>query len=259
MKTLAVAEKRIKELNTKLIEANRERKSAKVALAGVEKQAEDQLQQLRKVEKQLAIAKEQIDAQKKELEKSEEVAARAQHNGYDIGVKEIENALRAQVTGLCRGYYLQVWTEALNLAGVGTSSDLRKTENIFYPPALHITAQPSSQAIIAPKAPELAHPIDASTFKATLKTSKEPSRESAKGKEKEATKDKVPKQSKPPPTTKKASREKKEAKNKAPEPSSQLTAKADTPPSASGQGMSLTMSQNCKLYQLKFSTTQLQT
>ena len=75
MKTLAVAEKRIKELNMKLVEANKERKSAKAALVGTEKQAKDLCQQLRKAEEQLVVAKEQIKAQKKELEKSEDVAA----------------------------------------------------------------------------------------------------------------------------------------------------------------------------------------
>ena len=40
IETLTVAEKRIKDLNTKLTEANRERKSAKSALAGAKKQAE---------------------------------------------------------------------------------------------------------------------------------------------------------------------------------------------------------------------------
>ena len=57
VKTLAVAEKKIKDLGTKLIEANRERKSAEAALADVEKQVEDQRQQLRKAEEQLAIAR----------------------------------------------------------------------------------------------------------------------------------------------------------------------------------------------------------
>ena len=42
VKTLAVAEKRIKELNTKLTAADREGKSAKAALTGAEKQVEDQ-------------------------------------------------------------------------------------------------------------------------------------------------------------------------------------------------------------------------
>lgn len=50
VQTLAVAEKRIKYLNTEFIEANKERKSAKAALAVVEKQAEYQCQQLHKAE-----------------------------------------------------------------------------------------------------------------------------------------------------------------------------------------------------------------
>jgi len=48
--TLAKDEKRIKELNTKLNKADRERKNAEAALAGAEKQAEDQRQQLCKAE-----------------------------------------------------------------------------------------------------------------------------------------------------------------------------------------------------------------
>lgn len=44
VKTLVVAEKKIKELNTKLDEEDKERKSAKAALAGAEKQVEDQCQ-----------------------------------------------------------------------------------------------------------------------------------------------------------------------------------------------------------------------
>lgn len=101
----------------------------------------------------------------------------------------MKDAFRAQVIGVFLGYYLQVWTEALNLAVVGASLDLRKIENIFYPPALHITAQPSSQGIISPKAPEPAQPANASTLKATSKASQKPNRESTKGKEKKATKD----------------------------------------------------------------------
>ena len=55
---LAVAEKKIKALGAKLTKADKERKSAEIALADVEKQAEDQRQQLRKAEEQLAIARE---------------------------------------------------------------------------------------------------------------------------------------------------------------------------------------------------------
>lgn len=63
---------------------------------------------------------------------------------------------------VCRGYCLQVWTEALNIAGVDTSSELRKTENIFYPPALWIAAKPTSKETTAPQASPIAQPTDAS-------------------------------------------------------------------------------------------------
>ena len=79
--------------------------------------------------------------------------------------------------------------------------------------------------------PKPAQPADAGTLPATSETSKEPNRESTKGKEKEATKDKLPEQSKPPLTTKEASKEKEAAKSKALEPYSQSATKVDPPPS----------------------------
>ena len=41
---------------------------------------------------------------------------------------ETEEALRAEVLGLCRTYCLQVWNEALNQTGVEASFVLRKIE-----------------------------------------------------------------------------------------------------------------------------------
>ena len=108
VKTLVVVEKKIKDLGTKLTKADREKKSAEAALASSEKQAEDLRLQLRKAKEQLAITHEQIEAQKKELKKKEEAIAQAKQSDYNTGVKEIEDALRAQVTGVFRGYCLQV-------------------------------------------------------------------------------------------------------------------------------------------------------
>ena len=48
VKTLAMAEKKIKDLGIKLTEADRERKSAEAVLAGAKKEAKDQRQQLRR-------------------------------------------------------------------------------------------------------------------------------------------------------------------------------------------------------------------
>ena len=121
----------------------------------------------------------------------------------------------------------------MNLAGVGASSDLRKMENIFYPPTLRITAQPNSQATTTPKDPKIAQLVNVGTLKATSELSKEPGKESIMAKGKETTKDKAPKQSKPPLVAKEVSKEKEVAKAKVPEPSSQSTAKADPSPLAS--------------------------
>ena len=48
IKTLAMDKKKIKDLDIKLTEADRERKSAEAVLAGAKKEAKDQRQQLRR-------------------------------------------------------------------------------------------------------------------------------------------------------------------------------------------------------------------
>ena len=54
----------------------------------------------------------------------------AEQHGYDVGVAETKDALRAEVPAVCRAYYAQTWEEALNQAGIDVSSELRKPENI---------------------------------------------------------------------------------------------------------------------------------
>ena len=49
---------------------------------------------------------------------------------------EIEEALKAKVSEVCRYYCLQVWNEALNQVGVEDSSALRRAESVYYPPAI---------------------------------------------------------------------------------------------------------------------------
>lgn len=58
MDAFTLAEKRIQNLNTKLIEADREKKSTEVALQGAERQVKSQCQQLCQTEDQLAATKE---------------------------------------------------------------------------------------------------------------------------------------------------------------------------------------------------------
>ena len=84
--------------------------------------------------------------------KAEKERDEAKQHGYDVGVAETEDALRAEVPAVCRAYYTQTWEEALNQAGVDVSSELRKPETIVFPLALRIpnqkdAAPPASQPI----------------------------------------------------------------------------------------------------------------
>ena len=50
---------------------------------------------------------------------------------------------------MCRIYYAQTWNEALNRARVKASTELRKAENIYYPPAIRASDLPSIQGKVA--------------------------------------------------------------------------------------------------------------
>ena len=44
----------------------------------------------------------------------EKAIEKIEKEGYEVKVVKTEKSLRAQVTKVCRSYYLQVWNEALN-------------------------------------------------------------------------------------------------------------------------------------------------
>ena len=81
---------------------------------------------------------------KKKLEEAKKAKDQAEQDGYDLGVAETEEALRAEVVGVCRPYYLQVWNKALNWARVEAFSALRRVENICYSLVIHAPSLPSS-------------------------------------------------------------------------------------------------------------------
>ena len=97
------------------------------------------------LKKQLEEAQRLKDKAEKARVKVEEAKAKAkkerdevEQHSYDVGVAETKDALRAEVSAVCRAYYTQTWEEALNRAGIDASFELRKLENIIFPPALQI-------------------------------------------------------------------------------------------------------------------------
>ena len=81
--------------------------------------------------------------------KAEKARDEAGQHGYDVGVAETEDALRAEVPAVCRTYCAQTWDKALNRARVKAPSELRKPKNIFYPPIIRASNPPSTQGEVA--------------------------------------------------------------------------------------------------------------
>ena len=175
VQTLTIAENSNANLKKRLTAEEQARKSTDAALKGAERQAESQRKLTNEANEQLAASKEQLAALKKQLEEAkrlrdqaekarvqaEEDKAKAEkerdeveQHGYDVGVTEIEDALRAEVSAVCRAYYTQTWEEALNWAGIDVSSELRKLENIIFPHALQILNQKKAAPLVSQPAEE---------------------------------------------------------------------------------------------------------
>ena len=90
---------------------------------------------------------------KEDKAKVEKERDEAEQHGYDVGIAETEDALRAEVPAVCRAYYTQTWEEALNWVGIDASSELRKLENIIFPSALQIPNQKEA-------APPVSQPVE---------------------------------------------------------------------------------------------------
>ena len=97
-----------------------------------------QLEEAKKLKDQAEKARMQAEEDKAKVEKERD---KAKQHGYDVGVAETEDTLRAEVPAVCHAYCTQTWEEALNQAGVEASSELRKPESIIFPPALQIHSQ----------------------------------------------------------------------------------------------------------------------
>ena len=101
-----------------------------------------QLEETQRLRDQVEKARAEVEKAKAEVKR---VRNEAEQHGYDVGVAEIEDALRAEVPAVCRAYCAQTWEEALNRAGIDASSKLRRLENIFFPLAIQAPSSTSGQ------------------------------------------------------------------------------------------------------------------
>ena len=87
---------------------------------------------------------------KKAKAKAEREKDEAEQHGYDVGVVETEDALRAEVPAVCRAFCAQTWEEALNWVGVDASFELGRPENIFFLLAIRAPGIAPGQKEVAP-------------------------------------------------------------------------------------------------------------
>ena len=71
---------------------------------------------------------------------------KAEEETYDLGVAKTQSTLKAQVPGVCRLYYSQVWNKALKQAGVKASFDQWMAERVYYPLAIKEDAPPAPRS-----------------------------------------------------------------------------------------------------------------
>ena len=128
IQTLTISEHNIAELKKKLTSEEQAHCGANSALEGIERQAEEQRKRLHETTDQLTATKKQMAALKKQLEEdqrlkdqaekskakaeksrieAEKARDEAEQKGYDLGVIENEETLRAKVPGVCRIYCAQ--------------------------------------------------------------------------------------------------------------------------------------------------------
>lgn len=66
---------------------------------------------------------------------------------YKLRQSEIEPHLKCKLKEVCRGFCLEVWTKALNVAKVDSFFELRDPRNVIFPPTLKGMASSSALGV----------------------------------------------------------------------------------------------------------------
>ena len=163
--TLSKFEHDLADVKKKLLAEEQARKSVESTLEGYQKQAKDQGNRLREANAELKKAQEQVLVLKKHLEETQKLRERAEKSreeaekakteaeramneakqrGYEVGIAETEEALRAEVPVVCRIYCAKTWDEAL--------TELRLRLHLSY-------GGQRTYSILRRSVPQLLHPI----------------------------------------------------------------------------------------------------
>ena len=84
---------------------------------------------------------------------AQEAATAAETLAYERGVQETETRLTAEVTVVCREYCAETYSQALDRAGIPADSNLRKTNQVYYPKDLRENPTPPPPPATIPLPP----------------------------------------------------------------------------------------------------------
>ena len=87
------------------------------------------------------------------LKVAQEAATTAETLAYEWGVLETETRLTAEVNAVCREYYVETYSQALNRAGIPADSDMRRTDQVYYPEDLRENPTPPPPPATIPLPP----------------------------------------------------------------------------------------------------------
>ena len=126
---------------------------------------------------------------------AQEAATAAENLAYERGVQETETRLTVEVIAVCREYYAETYSQALDRAGIPADFDLRRTNQVYYPedlredptpppPLVNIPPPPPNEPLLAQKSSQ------DSELPIGVEKEKEQEKEKEKAKEKEKEKKK---------------------------------------------------------------------
>ena len=109
---------------------------------------------------------EKTKQQQKQLEDKDCERAKAEQAAYNAGMTKTTQSLIAQFKDVARAFCAEVWSEALNIAGVIANSDLKGADKVYCPPALRLAPSIASPP---PPNPNLASSVPQSTITSATK------------------------------------------------------------------------------------------
>nr|POE62070.1 hypothetical protein CFP56_29313 [Quercus suber] len=178
-KVQTTTNKKLKETLQKLAKCDKARKSIKASIESIERQAREQLVQLKEDEKQLALAQTTIIEMRKELVLEDKKIKKAEKMAYDQGQKETKTHLNSQLPVAKLGdqqssTLVPTKTKQTELVVSKVSTtDVQGTEGVAK--AIPPTGDPSTNApptTLASSAPTLTHKVQTTIEIEAQKTSK---------------------------------------------------------------------------------------